>query len=964
MSSIDVASPVLVRRFFTDPSTSPFDTVEWETRDAWPSASKYHNPGILVPKFWSQQALDITSKLYLAKAEAYEEKSIRQLIERVVSQYAIQAILNDYFMPYCIPVEYMGMLDAPGVRLRALEIIREKCSRNLTDPAPIIFYDELCYILLHQLAAFNSPVWFNVGRPDRPQQISACYILSVGDDTTSIMETAQREAFIFKGGSGSGFSVSDIRGSDEPLSTGGTASGPVSFMRLWDASAGTFKSGGTTRRAAKLANCTVDHPDIVEFIECKAREEERLRVLAAAGVNIGFDEEGERNVAEATSFQNANNSVGVTHEFMRKVVGEDPDDLFMLRDRSRPRERPMSALELMDKIVSAAWACADPGLQFMDTINSMHTTPVLDGVSSPIRSTNPCGEYMSNDDTSCNLASMNVLKFLRPCQAGDRAEPGFSMFAIDDYRHTVQTMILAMDVGISFSSSPDEVITERTKKLRQLGLGYSNMGAAIMAQGWSYDSSEARDFATSVTALTTGVAYEMSAILAEAKEPFHYYDENSRWMHDVIERHVEALPSNVSEVDTPIWVCAVDAWRAAGERGVDHGFRNAQVTVIAPAGSISYLMDCDTTGIEPAFQLVSYKELAGGESMTIVNQSVRRALSVLGYDAIDETVEAIGRGDMSSISEEDRAVFAGANDISVDGHLRMLAAVQPFVSGGISKTINMPEQATVADVRNAYVQAWRLGLKGISIYRDGSKARQVLAAVPKVEVESAVEEASQTLLEPFFSERLDTRQEAPPSRRKRLPRRRRSVTHKIQVQGQLGEHEGYVTIGFYEDGRIGEMFLEGFGRMGGFTQNALAQWATDFSIALQYGVPLGVLLTKHVGQADETGGMVAPDPDGNPLVARSCDSIIDYVVKLVASESGDVDLQEELGVMTKAVKARKMGLDLGSGGDTSAPHRMHSTNGHARSVVMGPTCTQCGKTMHRAGSCWQCPCGNSSGGCG
>lgn len=1085
-SSLAGARTALITRYFTDGATDPFDTVTWEVRDAWPDVAKYHNPGITVPTSWSQNALDITSKLYLAKADDYVEKSIRQLIERVVSKYTLEAIRHGYFSDYCIPAE-VCRLDVRGVELDGLahydermELIDLYRSKYGADCPPIIFYDELCFILLHQLAAFNSPVWFNVGRHDRKQQCSACFILSVEDNTTSIMETARREAFIFKGGSGSGFDISRIRGSMESLSTGGLASGPVSFMRLWDSGAGTFKSGGTTRRAAKLVKCDVDHPDIVDFIECKIREEDRLRILAAAGVNISFDEEGERNVAEATSFQNANNSVGVTDDFMYTATGQTPDDVFILRGRTGSAgDQSISASGLLRQIAEAAWKCADPGLQFMDHMNAMHTTPMIDGKASPIRSTNPCGEYMSNDDTSCNLASINVAKFVntssrRPHEFG-RTVP--DAFQIEDCRHVIDVMSFAMDVSVSFGEFPDEIIADYSRKLRQLGLGVSNLGAAIMLNGLPYDSAEARDFAASVVALITGRTYHMSAEIAGLLEPFHYFEENRETMLKVIDRHFEALPSVIKEttrLSQSIWAAAMMDWAHARSKGAENGFRNSQASVLAPAGSISYLMDCDTTGVEPAFTLVTHKDLAGGGSMTLINQSVDGALQALGYDT--EAIEAIeaclrNNGSMPDpdtlmFNPEHAAVFHGANDISADGHIQMLAAVQPFVSGGISKTINMPEGAMVEDVLTAYVHAWELGVKDLAIYRNNSKARQILTSIvkkseedfsfkaadyvngSKVEVISSARQGSsaphppvvhrdeikftageidervvQCYLEDFrkgISHHTGTKdgsmnpsmaeaarrheiecleKHGPPKAavpvRRRLPRTRDSKTHKIHVHSAMGDHEGYVTVGFYPDGTIGEMFLEGFGRLGGFTQNALSRWATDFSIALQYGVPLAVLARKDMGHADETGGQVVPGDE--PLVIRTCESISDYVVKWVVSVSGDVDLAEDLGVMTDAVKARKIaaldgnpapdlghvirkndgaklpisniqvGVDPGLLGSKPAYYGVVTTavapsdNGHGRTVEMGPPCNQCGARMHRAGACWQCRCGNNTG---
>lgn len=993
----------LVNRFFTSADVDPFSEIEWERRDAWPNVEKYHRSDLEVPRSWSQNALDITSKLYLAKGASHTETSIRELIERVAHKITCEGIRAGYF-------------EGGGSGNGASEPFTAD-KRSWGDDARV-FYDELRHILVNQLAAFNSPVWFNVGRPDRPQQVSACFILSVDDSTDSIMSTARREAFIFKGGSGSGFDVSRLRGSMEPLSTGGTASGPVSFMRMWDAGAGTFKSGGTTRRAAKLVKCDVDHPDIRDFVICKAREEQRLRQLAAAGVHIGMDEEGERNVAECTSYQNANNSVGVPDDFMERAIGigRHPREWPLIARKTGEITEKIDAVELLDLIAQSAWECACPGMQFMDTINRWHTTPMLDGELSPIRSSNPCGEYLSNDDTSCNLASINVLKFVRQEEGEDGIEGG--PFDVESYRHVVDVMTTAMDILVEFADFPndDVAITERTRKMRQLGLGYSNMGAAIMAQGMAYDSDAARDFAASVTALNTGRAYRQSALVAERMGPFHYFDENRANMLEVIDEHARHVePDGAGQ----LWAAAEMDWMQAREFGQEHGFRNAQASVLAPAGSISYLMDCDTTGIEPSFELVSHKDLAGGGHMTLINQSVRRALYSLGYQVTQvEKAATLLEEDydrfLNYLEPEHRPVFHGANQVPWQGHIKMLAAVQPFVSGGISKTINMPESATTEDIRDAYVMAWQLGVKDLALYRNNSKVRQVLMAKPKVDVP-----VPETIGDIIDMEKMlaggddnatDERGEssAPPEPvRRRLPRTRQSVTHKISVRSADGiTREGYVMAGMYADGSLGEIFLEGFGKQGGFVQNALSAWVTDASVSFQYGVPLEVWCRKHAYMSDETGGQVEFDPDDPPILNR-CFSIVDYVARWIAGTFGDDDLAEELGVMTNAVKARKaaaldgtplqtelaVGTDFGLTGPVTAVGEMvdgkltnvsiieriepfleelvifttsngsGNGNGHAREMISGPPCDQCGSTMHRAGACWQCRCGASTG-CG
>lgn len=917
--SKDQKTAPLIGRFLTKEGVDPVDQVEWEIRDSVPGgdeSKRVHN--ITVPKEWSQQALDIAVKLYLAKGDEYEEKSIRQLVHRVANKITEEGILAGYFGE---PRE----LDERGVS--GLE----------EDDLAKIFYDELMAICLNQLATFNSPVWFNIGRNDRPQCPSACFLLGVEDTSESIMEWARNEAFIFKAGAGSGVNASKLRGSTEKLSTGGESSGPISFMRVTNAVSETFKSGGTTRRAARMVQLDADHPDIEDFIACKPREEERLEILGKSGVNIGFDREGERNVAEVTSYQGANNSVRVTDEFMRAAENDAPWNLIERKTGKIAKE--INANDLLDKIAVAAHTCADPGIMFHDTINSWHTTPA-DG---PIIESNPCGETHLTSNSSCNLASVNTLKFLNEDGTTD----------VEKLRHVVDVMTVAMDILVEFCELPTDLLTERTKKFRWLGLGFSNMGATIMAQGFPYDSDEARDFASSFIALETGRCYRMSAKLAEKVSPFAGYEENSEVMLEVMDRHKSFIPSETGK--ETIWRAAHDDWMDVIIFGRRYGYRNAQATVIAPTGTTSFFMGCDTTGVEPMWNLITYKDLAGGGSMVIVNSTVKRAASLLGGYS-EENLLSMADGDFSSIAEEDQAIFHGANEISAEGHIRMIAALQPFISGAASKTINLPSNATVEEIRECYELAWRLGVKCISVYRDGSKVRQVLSSKPKAEKEDE-SPAPVTVSGPV---------------RRRLPRTRTSITHKIHVRGQLGDHEGYVTLGSYPDGTVGEMFLEGFGRLGGFTQNALSAWATSVSVGLQYGVPLEVLVRKFIGHSDETGGMVAPEKDGPPLLIRSCDSIIDYIARWIISQFGSDDLCEELGVMTNAVKERKVSLyditpiatekeiasgkliDLGPIGNG---------NGHAKSVEMrADSCLSCKIPMQRTGSCWTCSqCGSTSG---
>lgn len=938
---IDEDAPMqnLVERYLTVRGESPYDQVEWETRDAVPGGDENKRlRDAEVPSSWSQQALDIAAKLYFAKSDDYVETSVRQLINRVCHKIAVQGARAGYF-------GYGEWSELSGLGNQAF-----------------LFYNELSAICLQQLATFNSPVWFNIGRDDRPQCPSACFILDVQDTTESIYDWYRDEASIFKSGSGSGVNLSAIRGSMETLSTGGIASGPVSFMRPSNSGAETIKSGGTTRRAAKIVQLDADHPDIVDFIDSKPREEERLEILGKAGINIGFDAEGERNVAEVTSFQSANNSVRVTDEFMRQAIDRHDRAEWALRPRKGGYTTTVSAGSLLDQMAAAVYSCADPGIMFHDTINSWHTTPN----DASIDCTNPCGELHTPNTSSCNLASINVLKFVDEEMKVDVAK----------LRHVVDVMTLAMDILVDFCELPTEALTRRTKEYRWLGLGFSNMGAAIMAQGLPYDSAMGRDFAASFMALETGRAYRMSAMVAERLAPFDGFAENRDVMLDVMDRHHSFLPS---DDPTDLWQAAREDWLDVLVMGHKHGYRNAQATVIAPAGTTSFFLDCDTTGIEPAFSLVTHKQLAGGGSMKLVNRSVRRAAEALGGYS-EDNLKSLATGDTSCISPEDLAVFAGANDISAEGHVKMLAAVQPFLSGAASKTINLPETATVEEIKDCFALAWRLGVKCVAVYRNNSKVRQVLSSKPKADDSPNVGWTTS-------GDSSDLVEVTPVHQpvRKRLPRTRQSITHKIHVRGQLGEHEGYVTVGMYPDGTLGEMFLEGFGRLGGFTQNVLSAWATSVSVSLQYGVPLEVQMRKHVGHCDETGGIVVP-ATGEPLVIRSCDSIIDYIAKWVIAQFGAVDLQEELGVMTDAVKARKMSLvDSATGTlsgispsvplawnptesnpvrDAVAMLGLVSTNGHAKTVEMSAhECPDCHSPLKPAGSCWSCTCGYTTG-CG
>jgi ribonucleoside-diphosphate reductase alpha chain len=991
-----LAQTSLVQRYFTTPGVDPLDEVEWVRRDAWPrtgdekmdkATEGYFNPGILVPAFWRQNDLDVTSKLYLSKADPVERKSVRRLIERVWAKITLEAMRAGYVSsPVITGIEFLP--DFPNFGGLASEQVNGSDPfwdflREDNDAAAL--YAEGCYLAVHQMAAFNSPVWFNVGRDDRIQQVSACYILRIDDNTASLTDANRRNAYIFKYGSGAGYNLSFIRGDMEPLSTGGVASGPLSFRRMFDATNGTFKSGGMTRRAAELVCMDDDHPNLVQFIEVKPREEERQAILIKNGVNLTMGEEGERNLAECTAYQNANMSVRLTNRFMRKVTGEDDDPTwrFVARVTGEPVGEPQDARALFQSVADAAWKCADPGVQYHDHFNDWHTTPMIDGEPSPIRSTNPCGEYASNDDTSCNLASINLVPFIEDGPDEETITTSnlptieeYRRFKVEDFRHTVDTMIVAMDVLVELSDFPDDPerggqgkFRHYTKRLRQLGLGYCNLGGALMTQCIPYDSEEGRDWGAAVAALMTGRAYRKSAELAQRMGAFHYFGENREPMHGVINKHISHL-RDVSTLEDghSIWFAAEQDWMDARDRGLVHGYRNAQASVLAPTGSISYLMGCDSTGVEPVFDKVTLKILAGGGEQIMVADCVQHAAQLLGGYS-DENLAQMAAGDFSCIAEEDRTIFHGANEISVEGHILMLGRIQPFISGGISKTVNMPERATVQDIVDAYLLAWRQGVKNVAIYRNNSKVRQVLhsykppeEAVPVTDIEAL--QALETK-----SKFIDDRIAAEVDPRRRMPRTRKSITHKISIRAAAGrEHEGYVHVGFYPDGGIGEFFIEGFGKSGSFTLNALGQWATDFSIAIQYGVPFDVLIRKAAYTSDETGGVVVPDPHGEPLVIRTCESVIDYIARYLASVSGDEDLCEELGVMTPEVKERKgkespVYYEPGGGGLADVTAVFPAINGHARETVIGPECSQCGQRMFRSGACWACSCGNTTG-CG
>jgi ribonucleoside-diphosphate reductase alpha chain len=908
-----------IERRFSTAGTHPFDEVDWEIRDAVigdPQDPAFVQREVEFPKSWSQNATNIVAQKYFRGQLGSEqrESSVKQMIGRVSGTISDWGREGGYFA---------------------------------SDDDADAFEAELASILLNQKAAFNSPVWFNVGFEERPQ-CSACFILSVEDNMESILDWNTKEGRIFRGGSGSGINLSNIRGSMEPLKKGGTASGPVSFMRGADAWAGTIKSGGKTRRAAKMVVLDVDHPDIEHFIWCKADEEKKAGALRDAGFDMSIDGDGFTSI----QYQNANNSVRVSDEFMEAVeAGEDWN--LLARVTGEPT-KTLPARDLMNQISEAAWACADPGVQYDTIINRWHTCPE----SGRINASNPCSEYMHVDDSACNLASLNLMKF--------RREDG--SFDVEDFEHAVDVVFLAQEIVVGFSSYPTEEITENANRFRQLGLGYANLGALLMSDGLPYDSDTGRNVAAAITALMTGRAYRQSALIAaEATGPYDEYERNREPHNGVMRMHRDASYAiDPTGIRGELLEAAQRSWDEAVELGEEHGYRNAQATVLAPTGTISFLMDCDTTGIEPDFSLVKFKELVGGGQMTIVNKSVPLALRNLGY--AEPQVEQIDAhiAEQSTIvgapglKDEHLPVFdvaVGERAISHTGHIDMMAATQPFISGAISKTVNLPQTASVEDIADAYTRGWKGGLKALAIYRDGSKTAQALRTDAQEETEA--EEAM------------------PAPERKRMPRERESITHKFQIAG----HEGYITAGKYDDGTVGEIFLTDIGKEGSTMRGLLNAFATAISLGLQYGVPLEDFVRKFSYMRFEPEGIT-----GNPEIPFA-KSMPDYIMRWLASRFiEDTDTLEELGILTQEVRAKQEAetsqLGLGIATDTAGPS--NGGNGHSKPVAaaealtetppvrpakmsggdLGPACEQCGGMMQRTGSCYTCSsCGNNTG-CG
>ncbi|HEY3509337.1 MAG TPA: vitamin B12-dependent ribonucleotide reductase, partial [Kribbella sp.] len=820
-----------IERVFSTEGIHPYDEVTWERRDVvqqnWKTGETvFEQRGVEFPDFWSVNASTIVTTKYFRGAVSHDNRewSLKQLLDRVVKTYRKAGEEHGYFT---------------------------------TPQDAEVFEQELTWLLLHQYFSFNSPVWFNVGTSS-PQQVSACFILAVDDSMESILNWYKEEGLIFKGGSGAGLNLSRIRSSKELLqSSGGTASGPVSFMRGADASAGTIKSGGATRRAAKMVVLDVDHPDIEEFVDTKMREEEKIRVLRDAGFDMDL---GGRDIA-SVQYQNANNSVRVSDEFMRAVEEKGEFGLRARLDNSVIET--VDARQLFDKIAQAAWACADPGLQYDDTINDWHTTPE----TGRITASNPCSEYMHLDNSSCNLASLNLMKFLRDDD----------LFDSEKFVKAVELIITAMDISICFADFPTEAIGDTTRAYRQLGIGYANLGALLMATGHAYDSDGGRALAGAITSLMTGTSYKRSAELAGVVGAYDGFERNKDAHTRVMRKHAaanDAIPT-IHEIDKDVQQHATAAWEGVLKIGAKNGWRNAQASVLAPTGTIGFMMDCDTTGIEPDFSLVKFKKLVGGGSMQIVNTTVPRALRQYGYteETIEAIVEYIAENghvvDAPGLKPEHYEIFdtaMGERAIKPMGHVRMMAAAQPFLSGAISKTVNLPETATVEEIADVYFQGWKLGLKALAVYRDNCKVGQPLADAKAKKAAEAASAETEAVAEKVVEKIIEYR-----PTRKRLPKSRPSRTTSFTVGGA----EGYMTAGSYPDDGLGEVFLK-MGKQGSTLAGVMDAFSIAISIALQHGVPLETYVQKFTNLKFEPAGLT-DDPD-----VRMAQSIMDYIFRRLA----------------------------------------------------------------------------------
>ena len=931
-----------IGRFFTTPGVHPYDEVAWEVRDSritnWRDGTvAFEQLGVEFPMEWSLNSTNIVTQKYFRGTPGTPERehSVRQVIDRVADTISTWGIEGGYFAD------------------------QEEAEA---------FRAELKFILVTQRAAFNSPVWFNIGVKGVPQQASACFILAVEDKMSAILNWYREEGTIFKGGSGSGINLSKIRSSAEHLEGGGTASGPVSFMRGADASAGTIKSGGKTRRAAKMVILNADHPDVEEFIWCKVKEERKARVLRDAGFDMDLDGADSFSV----QYQNANNSVRVTDEFMH-AVKEDRDWNFNAVTDGTP-VRTIRARDLWRQIAEASWECADPGLQFDTTINKWHTATA----TGRINGSNPCSEYMHIDNSACNLSSLNLLKFL---DDNDR-------FDVEAYRHAIEVMFTAQEILVGRADYPTEMIGENSRKFRQLGLGYANLGALLMALGMAYDSDGGRAWAAALTSLMTGHAYATSARTASRMGPFSGFAENEKYMLNVLRMHRDAHGEilNMSDVQDDLLYAGMESWEAAVRDGEEYGVRNSQATVLAPTGTIGLMMDCDTTGVEPDLGLVKFKKMVGGGSMSIVNQTIPRALRRLGYNTqqvddivayIDVNKSILGAPHIESSHLSVFACSMGDNTIHYEGHVRMMGAVQPFLSGAISKTVNMPEEATVEDIEKLHMLSWELGIKAVAIYRDNCKVGQPLSTAKKDDDSTDAEkaEAATTVIERVV-EKIVTQ----PVRQK-LPRSRRGRTFEFRV----ADCKGFANIGEYEDGRPGELFLT-VSKQGSTLSGIMDAFAKSISYGLQYGVPMRAFVEAFTNMRFEPAGMT-DDPD-----IRMASSIMDYLFRRLALEYMTYDERAELGIFSRderiqptlpgveesviettngtelatdpksAPSVSELVTQIEMGIAPTAPLSDHSNpNGIARHSD-APMCMMCGVQMQRAGSCHACPsCGSTSG---
>ena len=908
-----------IERIYTTAGVHPYDSVKWERRDVvqtnWKSGEViFEQKSVEYPDFWSVNASTIVTTKYFRGALGAEnrEYSLKQVIDRVVLTYTKAGKDNGYFA---------------------------------TDEDAQVFEHELTYMLMHQIFSYNSPVWFNVGTA-APQQVSACFILSVDDTMESILNWYKEEGFIFKGGSGAGLNLSRIRSSKELLKSGGTASGPVSFMRGADSSAGTIKSGGATRRAAKMVVLDVDHPDIEEFIETKVREEDKIRALRDAGFDMDL---GGKDIV-SVQYQNANNSVRVSDAFMRAY---EAGESFGLTARSTGEViESVDAKKLFRKMAEAAWACADPGIQYDDTINEWHTNPE----TGRINASNPCSEYMSLDNSSCNLASLNLMKFLK----------ADGSFDVKNFVKVTELVITSMDISICFADFPTEAIGQTTRDFRQLGIGYANLGALLMASGLAYDSEGGRALAGAITSVLTGVSYRRSAELAGIVGAYNGYARNAAAHTKVMRKHQNATESakSVSTLDKDVWAEAIKQWATGNALGEKNGWRNAQASVLAPTGTIGLMMDCDTTGIEPDLALVKFKKMVGGGSMQIVNQTVPLALKKLGYT--DETIEAIVEYisehgniiDAPGLKPEHYTVFdcaMGVRSISAMGHVHMMAACQPFLSGAISKTVNLPADATVEEIEEVYYQGWKLGIKALAVYRDNCKVGQPLSDSKGKKAEIVI----------------DTQ---PTAVRRRLPKSRPAQTTSFSVAGA----EGYMTAGAYADGALAEVFLK-LGKQGSTLAGVMDAFSIAVSIGLQYGVPLETFVEKFANQRFEPAGMT-DDAD-----IRMAQSVMDYIFRRLALDYLPFDARAALGIYSAAERARALetgdytpdekesiGESVKNSQSVKIEKAPTDNSGVGSSMELfekmagvksdAPLCMTCGVKMRMAGSCFVCEgCGNTSG---